>query len=187
MKCACGCPLTKPHLTLAGLSLKCQVGSWKSKTTASVVISPNLLPQFGKFEKQLHIFSQFSLIALLMPRPTRIWIRHEVLALAHESVRKIAIAGCMGLTRATVNCILRRHAATGTLVPGKSTEVPWKTTPRQDCALITNYYGMRAGWKDISYWLLSLGYRALPAEVPGLWGPSLWWFGTCLGSFSQWC
>ena len=48
-----------------------------------------------------------------MPRPTRINIRHGVLALAREGMRQSAIAGRVGLTRTTVNRILRRHAATG--------------------------------------------------------------------------
>ena len=46
-----------------------------------------------------------------------------------------AIAGRVGLTRATINCILRRSAATGTLVPGNSTGTPRKTTSLKDCAL----------------------------------------------------
>ena len=39
-------------------------------------------------------------------------------------------------------CLLRRHAATGTLVPGKSTGAPRKTTPHQDHAL------WRMVWQD---------------------------------------
>ena len=35
-------------------------------------------------------------------------------------VKQGAIAAHVGLTRATVNRILKRHAATGSLVPGKS-------------------------------------------------------------------
>ena len=71
-----------------------------------------------------------------MPRPSPIGIRHEVLAHACEGMWQIDIAGHVGLTRATVNRILWRHAATGTLVPGKSTGPFWKTTPRQDYALL---------------------------------------------------
>ena len=74
-----------------------------------------------------------------------------------------AIATRVGLTHATVNRILKRHAATGSLVPGKSSGAPCKTTPRQDRALLRmvrrdrflsaraltarmrNLYGMRAG------------------------------------------
>ena len=77
-----------------------------------------------------------------MPRPTRIAIKHKVLALAHEGKQQSAIAGRMDLTHATVNYILRRHAANGTLVPGKSTGAPQKTTPRQDRALL------RMVWQD---------------------------------------
>ena len=47
-----------------------------------------------------------------------------------------AIAARVGLTRATVNRILKRHAATGSLVPGKSSGAPRKTTPWQDRALL---------------------------------------------------
>ena len=55
-----------------------------------------------------------------MPRPTPMGIRHEVFALAREGIKQGAIAARVGLTRATVNRILKRHAATGSLVPGKS-------------------------------------------------------------------
>ena len=40
-------------------------------------------------------------------------IRHEVFALAREGIKQGAIAARVGLTRATVNRILKRHAATG--------------------------------------------------------------------------
>ena len=71
-----------------------------------------------------------------MPRPTTMGIRHEVFALAREGIKQGAIAARVGLTRATVNRILKRHAATGSLVPGKSSGAPRKTTPRQDRALL---------------------------------------------------
>ena len=70
-----------------------------------------------------------------MPRPTPS-IRYKLLAPASEGMRQSDTAGRVGLTRATINRILRRHAATGTLVPDKSTGAPRKTTPRQDCALL---------------------------------------------------
>ena len=82
--------------------------------------------------QQFHIFSQFSLIVLIMPHPFPICLRHEVLALAREGLRQRAIAGRVVLTRATVNCILWRHAATGTVGPGKSIGARRKSTPRQD-------------------------------------------------------
>ena len=63
-------------------------------------------------------------------------IRHEVFALAREGIKQGAIAARVGLTRATVNRILKRHAATGSLVPGKSSGAPRKTTPRRDHALL---------------------------------------------------
>ena len=113
-----------------------------------------------------------------MTRPTPIGIRHEVLALAHEGMQQRVIAGRVGLTLATINGILQRHAATGTLLSGKSTGAPRKTTPRRDLALLRmvrqdrfirawalttlmrNLYGMRAGWRTIKKRLLSHGYRA---------------------------
>ena len=108
-------------------------------------------------------FSKVFLIVRTTPRPTPMGIRHEVLALAREGIKQGAIAARVGLTRATVNRILKRHAATGSLVPGKSSGAPRKTTPRQDRALLRmvrrdrflsaraftarmrNLYGMRAG------------------------------------------
>ena len=113
-----------------------------------------------------------------MPRPTPMGIRHEVFALAHEGIKQGAIAAHVGLTRATVNRILKRHAATGSLVPGKSSGAPRKTTPRQDRELLRmvrqdrflsaraltaqmrNLYGMRAGRTTVNNRLLSRGYRA---------------------------
>ena len=120
-----------------------------------------------------------------MPRPTPMSIRHEVIALAREGIKQGAIAARVGLTRATVNGILKRHAATGSLVPGKSSGAPWKTTPRQDRALLRmvrqdrflsaralttlmrNLYGMRAGCTTANNRLLSHGYRAYrPTQKP---------------------
>ena len=71
-----------------------------------------------------------------MPRPTPMGIRHEVFALAREGIKQGAIAARVGLTRGTVIRILKRYAATGSLVPGKSSGAPRKTTPRQDRALL---------------------------------------------------
>ena len=113
-----------------------------------------------------------------MPRPTPMSIRHEVFTLACEGIKQGAIAARVGLTRATVNRILKRHAATGSLVPGKSSGAPRKTTPRkyrvllrmvrQDrflgaralTARMRNLYGMRAGRTTVNNRLLSRGYRA---------------------------
>ena len=93
-----------------------------------------------------------------MPCPTPIGIRHEVLAFAREGMRESAIAG---------------HVFT--LI---SKGDPWKTTPRQDLALLTivrqnlfisalalmvrmrNWYQMRAGQKTINNCLVSRSYRA---------------------------
>ena len=161
MKCACDCSPTKAGLTLAGLSLQCQIENGS--------IPQNLPSHCGKFESIIVYFSQFSLIVLIM---------HVVLALACKDMRQSAIAGRLGLIRAMVNRILRRHAATVTLVPDKSTGAPRKTTHRQDRALLRmvrqdrfisvgaltaqmrNFYGMRAGQKTINNRLLFRGHRA---------------------------
>ena len=123
-------------------------------------------------------FSFFFSIVRTMPHPTPMGIRHEVFALAREGINQCAIAAHVGLTRATVNRILKRHAAIGSLVPGKSLGAPRKTTPRQDRALLRmvqqdcflsaraltarmrNLYGMRAGRTMVKNRLLSRGYRA---------------------------
>ena len=85
---------------------------------------------------------------------------------------------CVHTYRVTINHILQRHAAAGTLVPGKSTRAPQKTMLRQDCALfrmvrqnrfknagaltawMRNLYGMRAGQKTNNNRLLRRGYHA---------------------------
>ena len=59
-----------------------------------------------------------------MPHSNPMSIRHEVFALAREGIKKGAISARVGLTRATVNRILKRHAATRSLVPGKSSGAP---------------------------------------------------------------
>ena len=69
-------------------------------------------------------FSKVVLIYWTMPRPTPMGIRHEVFALAREGMKQGAIAARVGLTRATVNCILKRHAATKSLVPGNLQGLP---------------------------------------------------------------
>ena len=209
---------------------------------------------------QLDIFSQLSLIGLQIPRPSPIGIRHEVLALAHEITQQSAIAGRVGLTLATVNRILQRHAATGTLVPASlwglhrrphlvktvfcsewsdriascvlgswwrrwgicmewvlarkpitTTLAPWlpclytnKVAP-VDCQPPTLGVGrevtepangplaachlqrrvqiptLPGRWQAHGK---SFTWRALPAKVPSLWGPSWLWFATPLRNFS---
>ena len=124
------------------------------QTAAQVAISPNLPSHCGKFESTIAFFSQCSLVVLS------------------------AIAGRVGLTRATINHVLWRHAATETLVPGKSTGTLRKTTPHQYRVLfrmvpqdrfiiaqaltarIRNLYAMSADRKTIINELLSHGYRA---------------------------
>ena len=89
-----------------------------------MVNSTNPSSHCGKFESAVaYFFSHFSLIVLIMSRPTPIGIRHEVLACPCKGMWQSALAGRMGLPPATVNHILRRHAATGTLGPGKPTRV----------------------------------------------------------------
>ena len=125
------CSQTKSNTTLGRHSMQGQVGSSSSETTVKVVIPPN-----QSLNQYLHFFSKVFLIVRTMPHPTPMGIRHEVFALAREGIKQGAIAARVGLTRATVNRILKRHAATGSLVPGKSSGAPRKTTPRQDHALL---------------------------------------------------
>ena len=126
----------------------------------------------------LAYFSQFSLIVLIVPCIAPLGISHEVVALAWEGMWQSAIASHVGLTCATINGILGTDVATRTLVPGKSTGAPWKTTPCQDRALLRmvgqdslisvralmawmrNLYGMRAGQKIINNPLLTHGCHA---------------------------
>ena len=125
--------------------------------------------------QQLYIFLTSQWL-YLMPHPTPMDIRHEVLALAREGMWHSAIAGCMCLTRTTINRVSWWHAHTGALVPGKSTEAPRKTTRRQDRALLRmvqqdcfinfraltarmrNLYGIRADQKTTDNRLLPCGY-----------------------------
>ena len=71
-----------------------------------------------------------------MPRPNPMGIRHEVFALTREGIKRGAIAALVGFTRANINRMLKRHAVTGSLLPGKSSGAPRKTTPRRDRALL---------------------------------------------------
>ena len=93
----------------------------------------------------LHIFSKVFLIVRTMPRPTPMGIRHEVFAPARVGIKQGAIAARVGLTRATVNRILKRHAATGSLCRtrqgGLTTDSrPIKTTQcRRTCLFAIEY------------------------------------------------
>ena len=104
---------------LARFLLQCQVGSSKFKTTAYMVIPPNLPLHCGKFEST--ITYHFSILTDWSNNDpsSAIGIRHRVLALAHDGMQQSAIVGRVGRTRATINCILWRHAASRTLVPGR--------------------------------------------------------------------
>ena len=178
-KCTCECCPMKSDLTLAGLSLQCQVRSLKFKTTASVVIWPNLHLHGGKFESTTAYC--FSIVIDYSDNAPCYPYRYQACSASTcpwEGMRQNAFAGRVGLTHATVNCLLWRHATTGTLVPGKSKGAPGKTTPRPDRAMLRmirqdrfisaryltarkrNLYGMRAGWKTINNRLLSHVYRA---------------------------
>ena len=104
------------------------------------------------FQKFFWLFDQ-------CPRPTPMGISHEVFALAREGIKQGAIAARVGLTRVTVNRILKRHAATGSLVPGKSSGAPRKTTPRLDRALLRMVRQdrfllgpWRRGWEICTEW-----------------------------------
>ena len=72
-----------------------------------------------------------------MSRPTPIYILGiKCLYLPMRACSKmLLLVTWVGLMGATVNHILQRHAATGTLVLGKSTGAPRKTTSHQDRAL----------------------------------------------------
>ena len=101
-----------------------------------------------------------------MPRPTPMGIRHDVFTLAREGIKQGAIAACVGLTHATVNRMLKRHAATGSLVPGKSSGAPRKTTPLQDRALLRMVQQDRflSTW-CLSAWLLDeLRFQLYPVD-----------------------
>ena len=142
-----------------------------------MVVPPNQSSHCDNFESIFAYFSKVFLIVPTMPRPTPMGIRHEVYAFVRKGIKQGAIAARVGLTRATVNRILKRHAATGSLVPGKSSGAPRRTTPRQDRALLRsaqaltarmrNLYGMRAGRTTVNNRLLSCGYRAYrPTKKP---------------------
>ena len=95
-----------------------------------------------------------------------------------EGMRQSAIARRVGIARATVNRTLQRHAAIGSLRPGKSPGAPHKTTPPQDLGLLRmaqedrfisartltdrmqNLYGVRAGLRTINTRLVVHGYHA---------------------------
>ena len=132
IKYTCGCSPTKSDLNLAGLSLQCQGDCWSPKPQHRWSFPQICLHTVASSNQQLHIFSQFSLIVLIMPRPTPIGIRHKVLSPAREGLWQSFVAVRVGLTRVTMNPIFRRHATTGTLVPSKSQGASLKTTSHQD-------------------------------------------------------
>ena len=171
-KCTCDC--CPKNLTLPWLDFRFYA-KWDRRRPKPQLrrLFPQIFPRtLASLNKQLHIFSQFSLIVLIMPRPTPIVIRHEVLARWPDSL----------MLPSTVSW---RPAATGTLVPGKPIGAPQKTTPHQDhdlCRMVRqdrsicaqaqtgqmrNLYGVRAGWKTINNRFLCHGYRAYrPTRKP---------------------
>ena len=181
------CSPMESDLTLARLSFQCQMEVQNCRLGGHF---QKCFHTAARSNQLLHIFSQFSLIVLIMPRPTHIDIGYEVLALACEGMQKIAVAGRVGVTRATVYYILQKHAAIGTLVPGKSKGDPLKTTRRQDHALfgmvwqdrficaraltawMRNLYGMRAGRKTINNQFLSHSYRVYGPTRKPCWLPT---------------
>ena len=203
------CSPTKSDTTLGRHSMQGQVGSSSHSRNHSIGgRSPKSIFTLWQLWINICIFFQkFFLIVRTMPRPTPMDIRHEVFALAHEGNKPGAIAARVGLTRATVNRILKRHAATGSLVPGKSSGAPRKTTPRQDRALLRmvrqdrflsaraltarmrNLYGMRAGRTTVNNRLLSRGYRAYRPTTKPCWLPTTvvsTWSGRRGGGTWQW-
>ena len=144
----------------------------------------------GKFQSTItYFFSILTDCSYNAPsNPYRYWVWSACTCLWGHA--KNAVAGRMGLTRATFNCILQRHAAIGTLVPGKSKGDPLKATRRQDHALfgmvwqdrftsaraltawIRNLYGMRAGRKTINNQFLSHSYRVYGPTRKPCWLPT---------------
>ena len=149
--------------------------------------------QFPKFAFTLwqvrinnYIFSQFSLIVLIMPRPTPIGIKREALALVGEGMWQSTIA----IRTWWVWLMLPPTTSSGGMchwnfgarqVHGNSSEdhtspIPcfvqmvWQDlfiSARALTARMRNLYGMRAGWKTINNRFLSHGYRAYrPTKSP---------------------
>ena len=145
--------------------LQCVFACCRADYTMNKLLHQTLVTSDYSNPRQHIFFYQFSLIVLTMPHLTPIRIRHDVLALSHEGMRQSAIAGRMGLTLATVNHILQRHAATGTLVPGiqqgplgrphlvktvlssRWSDINCFISARGLMAWMRNFYGIRAGWK----------------------------------------
>ena len=135
-KCTCDCFPINFDLTATALLFQYQVGSSKSKHQFRRTSPPICLCTVASSDQQLYIYSHFLLIVLIMPRPTRICIRHDVLAIAWEGMWKSTIACRVCLTCAIINRILQKHTATRILLPGKSMGIPGKTTPCQFRALL---------------------------------------------------
>ena len=92
--------------------------------------------------QHLHIFSKVFFFWLFEQCPVQpLWVLG--MRCLHLPVKQGVIAARVGFTRATVNRILKRHAATGSLVPGKSSGAPRKTTP-----FARHYFGDNYRYQD---------------------------------------
>lgn len=67
-----------------------------------------------------------------MPGPINIGLRNQVVAYSNTGMKQGEIAQIIGVSRATVNRVLRRRVETGSVDPGKSTGRPRITTARED-------------------------------------------------------
>lgn len=118
-----------------------------------------------------------------MPRPTGIGTRNRIQAFADTGMSQADIAERVGVSRETVNRILKRNRETGSLVPGKSTGRPRVTTQRDDRVLgrlarqdrSKSCDSLRAEWtqgrniqassRTVNRRLISMGYRARRCAV----------------------
>ena len=114
----------------------------------------------------------------VMARPTGIGIRNRILAFSQAGLSQNAIAGRLGITRETVNRILKRNRETRRLDPGKSTGRPRISTARVDrvlarlarqdrfksCSVLRAEWvqrtHVRANRRTINGRLILMGYRA---------------------------
>ena len=67
-----------------------------------------------------------------MPGPADIGLRNQVIAYSNTGMKERHIAQHLGVSRETVNRVLRRRVETGSLDPGKSTGHPRITTAQDD-------------------------------------------------------
>lgn len=119
----------------------------------------------------------------MMPGPIGIGRRHRIIALAETGRSQQAIAENVGVTRETVNRILKRNRETGSVDPGRSTGRPRASTERQDrvlrriavldrsqsCNTLRTEWGDRANVhvsrRTVNGRLLQMGYRSRKCAV----------------------